>query len=234
MALATSDLLIEDILDILSITSKDAKDIFYNGSTLKTISEFGNLVSKSGLDATYCPGADADARLSNLLSDRDLSYFKGYESLSNFYTTPNPISSAGYVVILTTFIAPKTTTLKRIETLGGGTMTEIVFDIFAGDFNAGDYLGTVTDTLITLKTPLQRVTGIDLESSIWGGVDVNIPITIGNFYTIAFYSRLSVFASKTITNIKLDTSVSGSSYYTCFSREIANKNTGELAIKLYE
>ena len=43
-------------------------------------------MSKDGLNSTYCPGANADARLANLLSDRKLSYFKGYNHIVNFLT----------------------------------------------------------------------------------------------------------------------------------------------------
>lgn len=76
MALPTANLPVSQICSTLGVNSP--KEIFYNGATLKTISELGALVSKNGLDPTYCPGADTDARLANLLSDRRLSYFKGY------------------------------------------------------------------------------------------------------------------------------------------------------------
>lgn len=76
MALTTSNLHVNSILSEFGVST--AKAIFYNGSTLKTISQFGALVNKNNLSATYCPGSTADARLQNLLTDRKLSYFKGY------------------------------------------------------------------------------------------------------------------------------------------------------------
>lgn len=79
MALPTSNLSVNLILSTLGVTT--AKDIFYTGGVLNTIAEIGAIVSKTGLNATYCPGADADARLANLLADRKLSYFKGYEPI---------------------------------------------------------------------------------------------------------------------------------------------------------
>lgn len=83
MALATSNLSVNSILTTLGVSTPRA--IFYNGGTLKSAAELAALVSKSGLSAA-CPGADADAKLANLLADRKLSYFKGYNHITNFLT----------------------------------------------------------------------------------------------------------------------------------------------------
>lgn len=82
MALATSNLSVNSILTTLGVST--AKAIFYIGSTLKTAAQLGSLVNKDGLNSTYCPGADATARLANLLADRKLSYFKGYNHATNY------------------------------------------------------------------------------------------------------------------------------------------------------
>ena len=76
MKLSTSNLSVIAILQMLGIGGIRA--IFYSGSTLRTIESFGTLVNKLWLDPTYCPGETPDARLQNLLTDRKLSYFKGY------------------------------------------------------------------------------------------------------------------------------------------------------------
>jgi len=75
-ALPTADLPVSLILSTLGVVT--AKAIFYNGSVLKTLTELGQIVRKEGL-SSFCPGVDASAKLSNLLNDRRLSYFKGYE-----------------------------------------------------------------------------------------------------------------------------------------------------------
>ena len=74
------------ISEIATVFGKDMKNIFYTGSTLKSLVTFGTIVNKYGLNSSYCPGADANARLQNLLSNRRLSYFKGY---SDFFVTTN-------------------------------------------------------------------------------------------------------------------------------------------------
>lgn len=89
MALATSNLSVKAILQTLGVST--AKAIFYNGGTLKTITELAQLVNKNGLNSTYCPGADADERLSNLRTNRRLSYFKGYVHASGTLTV-SPLS----------------------------------------------------------------------------------------------------------------------------------------------
>lgn len=82
MALATSNLSVKSILQTLGVSTP--KSIFYISGTLKTLTQLGSLVNKSGLSATYCPGANEDARLQSLLNDRKLSYFKGYEHVTNY------------------------------------------------------------------------------------------------------------------------------------------------------
>lgn len=63
--LPTSNLLLSDVLDTLNETSLD--DACLSSS-----------VNKYGLDAMYCPGADTTARLSNLQTNKNMSYLKGY------------------------------------------------------------------------------------------------------------------------------------------------------------
>jgi len=89
-ALPTSNLSVALILSTLGITSKDTKDIFYLSGSLRSISNFGTIVNKNGLDPAYCSGATADDRLQNLLTYRNLSRFKGYthsSQLLELYTT---------------------------------------------------------------------------------------------------------------------------------------------------
>lgn len=82
MALATSNLSLKSILQTLGVSTPKA--IFYISGTLKTLTQLGSLVNKSGLNVTYCPGANEDARLQSLLNDRKLSYFKGYEHVTAY------------------------------------------------------------------------------------------------------------------------------------------------------
>ena len=84
MALATSNLSVNSMLTTLGVSTPRA--IFYASGTLRTAAQLATIVSKDGLSATYCPGANADARLANLLADRKLSYFKGYNHITNFLT----------------------------------------------------------------------------------------------------------------------------------------------------
>lgn len=77
MKLPTSNLSVIEIVQMLG-TGDGVRGIFYSGSTLRTIESFGTIVNKVWLDPTYCPGETPDARLQNLLTDRKLSYFKGY------------------------------------------------------------------------------------------------------------------------------------------------------------
>lgn len=76
MPLATSNLKVSDILTRLNVATPRA--IFYIGGVLKTLSQLGELVNGSLLDATYCPGATSSDRLTYLLNNRKLSCFKGY------------------------------------------------------------------------------------------------------------------------------------------------------------
>jgi hypothetical protein len=96
--LVTSNLPVKTILQTLGVSS--ARAIFYKGTgltTLKTAAELGALVRAGGL-SSYCPGATAEAKLGNLLADRKLSYFKGYNHDSfNYFETNN--SSRGIVSI---------------------------------------------------------------------------------------------------------------------------------------
>ena len=78
--LATSNLSVKSILDMLGVVTP--KDIFYNGSTLRTSTELATVVNKLWL-GDACPGATPDAKLSSLYTDRKLSYFKGYGFFNN-------------------------------------------------------------------------------------------------------------------------------------------------------
>lgn len=89
MALPTANLSVNAIKAALGVAT--AREIFYIGATLKTAAQLGALVSAAGLNPTYCPGADATARLANLLADRKLSYFKGYNPIID-YLSCTPIS----------------------------------------------------------------------------------------------------------------------------------------------
>ena len=86
MALATSNLALSTVKSVLGVSN--IRNIFYagGGATLNTIVQIGAIVNKHGLNATYCPGATADARLANLLADRKMSYFKGYEHITSLAT----------------------------------------------------------------------------------------------------------------------------------------------------
>lgn len=90
MALVTSNLRLSLILQTLEIAG--TKAIFYNGSTLRTKTQLEAVVNKSGLNPTYCPGSTADERITNLLNNRKLSYFKGYEHFPTDYLLVSPSS----------------------------------------------------------------------------------------------------------------------------------------------
>ena len=79
MALPTSNLSVNLILQTLGVSR--AEEIFYNfpGRVLKTKQQLRQLVNRSGLDPNYCPGNNRNKRITNLLNDRKLSYFKGYD-----------------------------------------------------------------------------------------------------------------------------------------------------------
>ena len=82
--LSTSNLKLSAIIDTLNDIS---------ATSLSDVSLSSN-VNKYGLDAVYCPGSDADARLLSLQTDKIMSYFKGYKHtpyLCNFF-----ITSGGY------------------------------------------------------------------------------------------------------------------------------------------
>ena len=81
-ALPTSNLSVDLILSTLGVTT--AKDIFYLSGSLRSISNFGTIVNKNGLDPAYCSGATADDRLQNLLTYRNLSRFKGYNPVTPY------------------------------------------------------------------------------------------------------------------------------------------------------
>ncbi len=76
--LPTSNLSVKLICQTLGVNSPEA--IFYNqpGRVLKTKNEIQTIVNKNKLDPTYCPGNNPNARITNLLADRNLKYFKGY------------------------------------------------------------------------------------------------------------------------------------------------------------
>jgi len=79
MILPTSNLSVKLICQTLGVNSPEA--IFYNqpGRVLKSKVELKQLVNKKGLDPTYCPGSNRNRRIANLLNDRNLKYFKGYD-----------------------------------------------------------------------------------------------------------------------------------------------------------
>lgn len=86
--LASSNLSVNSIKTMLNVTS--LRTIFYKGvalDTLKSVAELGAVVNKLWLSSA-CPGANADAKLQNLLNDRKLSYFKGYGYSDNFTLSP--------------------------------------------------------------------------------------------------------------------------------------------------
>ena len=77
MALVTSNLPVSSILSLLGVSG--ARDIFYVSGALKTKAQLEALVNKEGLNPAYCPGTTNDDRITNLLNDRSLKYFKGYD-----------------------------------------------------------------------------------------------------------------------------------------------------------
>jgi hypothetical protein len=82
--LPTSNLKLSAIIDTLNDIS---------ATSLSDVSLSDN-VNKYGLNSVYCPGTDADARLSNLRADKIMSYFKAYKHsphACDFY-----ITSGGY------------------------------------------------------------------------------------------------------------------------------------------
>lgn len=84
MALATSDLSVNSILSVLEVAT--AKAIFRNGDTLKTTDQLWAITNRWGLSA-YCTGSTSALKLSNLRTDRKLSYFKGYNHTAEPFST---------------------------------------------------------------------------------------------------------------------------------------------------
>ena len=77
MALATSDLAVSTILSTLGVSTP--KDIFRNtDGSLKTVNEIWSIVNRWGLDSLYL-GGGGQSKIMQLLTDRKLSYFKGYD-----------------------------------------------------------------------------------------------------------------------------------------------------------
>jgi hypothetical protein len=75
MALATSNLSVNSILTTLGVSTP--KEIFRKaGDVLKTANELQEIVNPYGLQIA---GSTISARLNTLLTDRKLSYFKGYD-----------------------------------------------------------------------------------------------------------------------------------------------------------
>jgi hypothetical protein len=96
--LATSNLAVSDIKNALGVDS--LREIFYKGvglTVLKTATELKTLVRMYGLGSA-CPGATPATKIDNLLADRKLSYFKGYQHNDNFTLSP----AYGVAVTLTT------------------------------------------------------------------------------------------------------------------------------------
>lgn len=87
--LPTSNMSVNVLLSMLGVTSPKA--IFYKGVgliTLKTVAELGATVNKLWLGSA-CPGTTADEKLTNLLADRKLSYFKYYGYNDNITFSPS-------------------------------------------------------------------------------------------------------------------------------------------------
>lgn len=84
MALPTSNLSVSLICSTLGVGTP--REIFYNGSTLRSLAGLGAIVKKAGLSPSYCPGLSDDERLENLLYYRKLSFFKGYDHNPGYLT----------------------------------------------------------------------------------------------------------------------------------------------------
>ena len=76
--LPTSNLALTDVEGALGLTPNVwTKDIIQR--IIDCCNQEPVIVNKYGLDSDYCPGANADARLTNLQTDKALKYFKGYD-----------------------------------------------------------------------------------------------------------------------------------------------------------
>lgn len=76
MGLPVNNLSIQYVLSTLGVTSKKARDIFYNSNgTLKSESELRSIVT-GNLHSSYCPD------LATLRTRRNLASFKGYENFT--------------------------------------------------------------------------------------------------------------------------------------------------------
>lgn len=94
MALATSNLKGSDILGVIDRTT--LKEIFrYSNGNSRSLASVWVKVCKWGL-SSYCPGADADAKLTNLRADKKLSYFKGYKHILIVFSTISPGQASKY------------------------------------------------------------------------------------------------------------------------------------------
>lgn len=79
MALATSNLRVSSIINVLGVSS--TKRIFYNADgSAKTLAQLSQVVNKWGLNSSYNNGlANPDDKLNYLFTQRRLSCFKGYD-----------------------------------------------------------------------------------------------------------------------------------------------------------
>jgi hypothetical protein len=102
MILASSNLSVSTIIQALGVAS--AKAIFYNGDgSLKSAAQLEYVVNKNGL-SSYCPGSTADEKLANLRANRNLSYFKGYNtSYNSLETSTSSIVLGGFSTSSQTF-----------------------------------------------------------------------------------------------------------------------------------
>lgn len=138
MALPGSNLPISLIYSTLGVSN--GREIFYIGETLKTKTQLEALVNKNSLDAMYCPGVDADARITNLLADRRLSYFKGYGTIVDINVTYD-FSNIINVKINTSTIEDKWQRVDILPAGSGRSGAAIIVKLF----NVSDFFnGTVT------------------------------------------------------------------------------------------
>jgi hypothetical protein len=139
--LTTSNLPVKSIVNALGVAK--AKDIFYEADgTLRSELELKMIVNKWGLGVN-CPGSDQDSKITNLLTDRKLSYFKGYDH--NFkpasVTHRVDVSNDGGTVVINVHADPSLSWTASIpdEDLqfrisgsntgtGGGSIEVVVYD----------------------------------------------------------------------------------------------------------
>jgi hypothetical protein len=153
MILPTTNLSVETIILALGVSS--GKAIFYNANgTLKSLAELELVVNKYGL-SSYCPGSTTDEKLTNLRANRNLSYFKGYNTVYNSLEISTSsivlgsFSTSSQTFTITsnvswTITRSNTTYMSVTPSSGSGNATITVRALLKNDSGSTRQCGTLT------------------------------------------------------------------------------------------